>query len=115
MKNRGFTLIELLAIIIVLAAIFMVSFPSILNILRADEKKEYESMVKSICLAGKSYIEFNVDAFENKETIEFDVSELIEYGNVDSELINSKTTKSVSTDHLKYDQNLNCTYIDDNK
>lgn len=120
MNNKGFTLIELTAVIIVLAAIFLVSFPSFLNITRSDEEKRYDTMVEDLCLAGKSYIYANMDDFEGLSTvgskIQIPIEELITYGNVDSDLKNPKTESYVKTDNLIYtvlsDYSLDCEYIE---
>lgn len=118
MNNKAFTLIELTAVLVVLAAIFLVSFPNLLNMARSDKEKEYEDMVENLCLAGKSYIYANMDVFEGLSTvgtkIEISVDELIIYGNVDSDLTNPKTEKNVKKDTLTYtvlnDNSLDCEY-----
>ena len=118
MNNKAFTLIELTAIIVVLVAIFLVSFPNLLNMAKSNKEEEYYNMVDNLCLAGKSYIYANMDEFEGLSTvgtqIEIKVSELIKYGNVDGNLINPKTEESVENSTLNYtvlnDLSLNCEY-----
>ena len=118
MNNKAFTLVELTAIIVVLAAIFLVSFPNLLNMTKADKEEEYDSMVEDLCLAGKSYIYANMDTFPGLSTvgtqINITVNELIIYGNVDRDLINPNTDKSVKNDTLTYtvlnDLSLKCYY-----
>lgn len=118
MNNKGFTLIELVAIVLVLAAIFLVSFPSLLNMSKNDEEKKYDNMVENLCLAGESYIYANEDDFKDlstvSSTIEISIEELIMYGNVDSALKNPKTDKSVESDKLIFtvlsDKSLDCVY-----
>ena len=56
MKNKGFTMIELLAIVTVLAAILLVSFPTLINITRKDKERKYNDMVDTLCKAGETYI-----------------------------------------------------------
>lgn len=118
MNAKGFTLIELVAIVIVLAAIFLVSFPSLMNISKDDEEKKYENMVENLCLAGNSYIYSNIEDFKEllivDNKIEIPVEELIGYGSVDGDLKNPKTNKSVESDSLVYtvlsDNSLDCEY-----
>lgn len=120
MNNKAFTLVELIAIIVVLAAIFFVSFPSLLNIAKKDEEKKYNDMVKNLCLAGESYIYANVDDFDELSTtnskIEINIEELIIYGNVDANLKNPKTEKRINNDILYYtvlnDNSLDCEYVE---
>lgn len=118
MNNKGFTLIELVAIVLVIAAIFLVSFPNLLNMSKADEEKKYDNMVENLCLAGESYIYANVDDFQQlsivNSTIEISIEELIIYGNVDSDLKNPNTNESVENDTLIFrvlsDNTLDCNY-----
>lgn len=118
MNTKGFTLIELTAIIVVLATIFLVSFPILLNTARTDEEEKYENMLKNLCLAGESYIYANMDDFPGLSVestqFEIEVSELIVYGIVDKDLINPQTNQTVEDDSLIYtvlaDHSLNCKY-----
>ena len=118
MNNKGFTLIELVAIVLVIAAIFLVSFPSLLNLSKKDEEKKYDSMVESLCLAGDTYIKNNSEDFKNmiipNNKIEIEINELMIYGIVKHETKNPKTNKSVEKDKLIYivqnDKSLNCEY-----
>jgi len=120
MNNKGFTLIELTAIILVLATIFLISFPKFMNMAISDEEKKYENMIDNLCLAGESYIYNNIDEFKQYFTvdnkIEIIIEELIVYGNVDNNLNNPKTEKSVKNDILTYtvmsDNSLSCEYIE---
>lgn len=120
MNRRGFTLIELLGIIAILAAIFLVSFPTLKNMATKDNKKIYNTIADDLCTAGKTYMYANMDMFPNLsvagETIDLEVSKLIEYGNVDKNLKNPKTKLSVKYDKLKYtvlaDFSLDCEYMD---
>ena len=118
MNNKGFTLIELVAIVLVLVAIFLVSFPSLLNISKMDEEKQYKNMVEDLCLAGESYIKANTNLFSElsviESNIEIPIETLIEYGNVKNDIVNPKTNKKVDKDSLNFtvlsDYSLNCEY-----
>ena len=120
MNSKGFTLIELISIIMILVAIFFISFPSLMNISKSEESKKFNSMVKDLCIAGESYIYANNEDFEESlivgNTITIEVDELIEYGSVSSTLQNPKTNTSISGDLLQYtvlsDNSLDCNYID---
>lgn len=118
MNNKGFTIVELIAIIVVLAAIFLVSFPYLLNTTKTDKEKQYNEMVNNLCLAGKSYIYANMDKFPTLSTIgssiEIKISELIEYGNVNKNEVNPKTDELIKNKSLTYkvlsDLSLDCKY-----
>ena len=116
--EKGFTLVELIAIILVLSAIFLVSFPSILNSAKKGKEEEYNNMVKNLCLAGETYIYSNIENYDQlktvSSTINIAVKDLIEYGNVDASLTNPKTGALVENSTLVYtvssDLTLVCEY-----
>lgn len=119
MNSRGFTLVEIIAIIVVLAAIFLISFPTFTNMAKADKEKEYSDMVENLCLAGETYIYSNIEEFSELSivgsTINIPIEELINYGSVNKNTVNIKTNKTIEKDNLKYtvldDYTLNCDYI----
>ena len=118
MNDKGFTLIELVAIVLVIAAIFLVSFPNLLNLSKKDEEKKYDSMVENLCLAGKTHIYNNEKYFKDmiipNNKIEISINELMVYGIVNHNTKNPKTDKSVENDKLIYtvqsDKSLSCEY-----
>ena len=119
MNNRAFTLIELTAIIVVLVAIFLVSFPSLINMSKAEEEKKFDNMVDDLCTAGRQYIMNNKSFKESiivDNVINIEIKDLISYGIVDKSMVNSKTGDSVKDDSLKFtvlsDNYLDCKYID---
>lgn len=119
MNNKGFTLVEVIAIIVVLVGIFLVSFPAINNATKSDEEKLYNNMVADLCSAGKAYMYSNMHLFPNlsvaNSEIEVSIRDLINYGNVDKDLMNPKTDKKVENDKLNYkvleDFSLECDYV----
>ena len=118
MNNKAFTLVELIAIIVVLAAIFLVSFPTFINMTKSNEEKKYTQMVEDLCLAGETYIYSNIEDFEELSTsssnIQITVESLINDGIVNKNLTNPETKKSVKNDNLSYtvlgDKSLHCEY-----
>ena len=118
MNNRGFTLVEVIAIIVILIAIFLVSFPTIKNMVNVDEEKKYDNMVTDLCAAGKTYMYSNMDNFPELSIvggkIEVKISDLIIYGNVDKDIQNPKSKKSIKDGLLRYqvkeDFSLLCEY-----
>lgn len=121
MKRNGFTLVEVIAIVVILAAIFMISVPAISNVSNVDEKKLYNNMVKDLCAAGKSYMYANMHLFPELDvvdsSIQIAIEDLISYGNVDKDLKNPKTGEKIKDNSLKYtvlnDLSLDCTYIEE--
>lgn len=120
MSNKGFTLIEIIAVMVVLVAIFLVSFPILNNMTKSDEQKLYDNMVDDLCTAGKTYMYSNMDEFPElsivNSKIELKINKLISYGSVEKKLVNPKTDVSVKMDLLEYtvlsDFSLDCKYIE---
>lgn len=119
MYNRGFTLVELTAIIVILAIIFLISFPNLLNISKNDEKKLNESMKNDLCKAGETYIYSNLNDFdilEEGKKIQIPIEDLIKNNLVDKNKKNPKTKNNVGQDELIYtvltDGTLECEYVE---
>jgi len=55
MKSRGFTLIELLAVIVLLAIIFILVYPTILNILSESRDTVYQKQINTILNAAYDF------------------------------------------------------------
>jgi len=117
-NNKGFTLIELIGIVVILVAIFLVSFPILSGIMKEDEDVLYEDMVNDLCLAGKTYIYSNVDEFPElstpDSTINIPIITLINYGSVSKNKENPKTGELIQNHKLIFtvqeDNNLKCKY-----
>ena len=56
MNNKAFTLVELVGVVAVLALIFLVTYPNIVSLSKKEDNKQYDLMVKDLCLAGETYI-----------------------------------------------------------
>ena len=119
MNSKGFTLIELTAVVLILAIIFLVSFPSLLSLTKSDKDQEYDKMVENLCLAGKSYIYDNEEEYQEllsvvNSEIKINISDLIDSELVSSKTLNVKTDKLVDKDTLTFtvlsDYSLECEY-----
>lgn len=117
--QKGFTIIELTAVILILAIIFMVTYPNITGMTKKNKDEQYKNLVKDLCLAGKSYIYLNQDKYftPEAETIIIEVSDLIKNGTVSANLKNPITKKEIKNDKLEYyimqDNELECNYIEE--
>lgn len=120
MKNKGFTLVELVAIIVIFATIFLVTFPNLINLGKGSKEREYNNMVDTLCLAGKSYIYSNIDDFPEISNagskIEVDIETLILNEYVERDIKNPKTKSNINSDKLIYkilnDNSLKCEYVE---
>lgn len=118
-NSKAFTLIELTAVIVVLAAIFLVSFPALISMLKSDEEQKEKNFINNLCLSGESYIRMN-DEFDNLIVaggeIELSISDMISDGDVPNNLKNPSTDDTINDDILKYtildDYSFECKYID---
>lgn len=115
MKKNGFTLIELIAIILVLTAICVVSFPTILNMAKQSDKNAYEEYKNTICLAAKTYIT-SEDKLKDESELEIFVKDLIDLNYIDDTLTNPKTKLTVNEENktvtitVNNDKSLECIY-----
>lgn len=60
MKNKGFTLVELLGVMIILAVIFVLVFPSVQNIISQSEDTIYQKQINTILNATYDFTLKNV-------------------------------------------------------
>ena len=67
MKNRGFTLIEITAVVLILGVIFLISFPTLHNILKKSDKDQVDVDNKNIIMAAKTYINLHKDDYDFNE------------------------------------------------
>lgn len=116
MNKKGFTFIELIAIILVLGAICLVSFPTILNMAKQSDKNTYEEYKKTVCLASQTYIDNDYEITDDINIIEVSIDDLVDLGYLDSNLINPKTDKKVTEENdtvivtINSDKSLDCSY-----
>ncbi|MBR1717655.1 MAG: prepilin-type N-terminal cleavage/methylation domain-containing protein [Bacilli bacterium] len=54
--RRGFTLIELLAVIVILAIISLIAYPTITGIVERTRKEAFKESVNNLISAGENYI-----------------------------------------------------------
>ena len=113
-KNSGFTLVELIGIVVILALVFLVTYPNIVLLSKNENKKKYEVMVKDLCLAGESYIYAEgVDIIPN-QSITVSIQDLVDKGYVEKNLKDVRTNQYVKNNTLTYtvgiDKSLECNY-----
>lgn len=69
MKNKGFTLIEITAVVLILGVIFLISFPTLSNILKKSEKDQTDVDNQNIIMAAKTYINLHKDNYDFSEGV----------------------------------------------
>ncbi len=117
-KNKGFTLVELVAIVVLLAAIFLIGFPILLGITKKTNDSQFDVMVDNLCEASKAYVNGNPEKFPNLNVVGnklvLSISDLIEYGVVDPTTKNPKTNQTLEDSSIvitvEEDQSLSCAF-----
>lgn len=113
MNNKGFSLIELLAVIVVLALILVISFPSIGKMVATFREKDQIEMLKNSAVsAAKEYI---VDGEADTSTINCNGTSITDTIDiyVITNLINEKYLSS--NDWYQSTHKISVTYDCDNK
>ena len=99
MKKNGFTLIELIGIIIIIALVSLVVFPSLVNVTRNAEEKKKNENLNTLYLAAEDYVDLNYDDFTslnmigNHEYIK--VLTLINENYVEAGMLNPNTNETI--------------------
>ena len=80
MNKKGFTLIEITAVVLTLAVIFLVSYPTLQHILKKSEANEKEANTENIIIAAKTYFNLHNSeySFLDESTLEVTIDKLVE-------------------------------------
>ena len=101
MNKKGFTLVELLAIIIVLSLLVVIASTSVSKIMKDSKKDLYNSQIKMIESAAKSYGSENInDLPAGGECKYITLGELKEHSLIDPHIKNPKTNKEFNNDMI---------------
>jgi len=101
MKTRGFTLTEILGVMTLLAVIFALIYPNVMNMMEKSKETEYEEYLSNVYLATEAYVNSNTSISSllsepgNTTTVTF--SELLSSGYLSSKLVNPRTGEIVAT------------------
>ena len=100
MKSKGFTLIEVLGVIVILAVIITLVFPSVDKTINKSKNITYKSQINSMLNAAYDYTLENTKVLpETSKNISYvTLGELMSLGYLDNNLINPKTKKEFSYD-----------------
>lgn len=115
MNNKAFTLVELVGVVLILSLIFLVTYPNIVSMTKKDNTKQYDLMVKNLCLAGEDYIYNRGFTITPNTTISLTIQDLIDYGNVNPNFKDVKTNKKINPTRIlqfnvKSDKTLECVF-----
>lgn len=115
MNKKAFTMVELLAVITVICIIGLLSFPTITNMTKQVDKKEYQNYLNNIYLATETYMGMYHHDYENLtttgQTVEIPVSKLLKEKLIKSDMINPKTNETIKpSDTVKVTVQADLTY-----
>ena len=106
--KKGFTLIELLGVIVLLALIMLMVFPTIINTIKKSNNSKDEIYKKLILSAAEDYVNENSSDFEKTDESNYCivVNDLIDYGLFDEdELVDSKEILENKSVQVLYSDN----------
>lgn len=99
MNKKGFTLIELLAVVVLIAVIIAIVFPSISNILNQSKETVSDVQINRILDAAYDYTLKNIELLPEKEdTVYLTLNELKKERLIDADIKDSITKKSFAED-----------------
>lgn len=96
--KKGFTLVELLAVIIILGAIFAITFPLVTDNIRKTEEKAFNLQKEQIIAAAKDMVIKEYVVIPDKQSITLYVGELKRKGLLPIKMINAKTKLTISNE-----------------
>ena len=110
MKTRGYTLLELLGVIVILALLTTLVFPSVINSIKKTNDKTDKLALDLVSSSADIYIKNNKDLFPKKNGNKFsiDVETLIDNANLSSKI------KLSSGDKIE-DKCIQTTYINNSE
>lgn len=116
MKNKGFTLIELLGVLIILAVIFVLVFPSVKDIVDTSKDTTNQKQINNILNAAYDWTLKNTNYLPDKDSNTFiTLGELKMKGLVDSNIIDVSTGKHYSDNLVISIRNVGSNYKNKNK
>lgn len=107
MNKKGFTLTELLGVIIILAIIAIIAFPSVLGLLNSSQNETDEAMQNFAITAARNYVNDNMDSYpkalegQTKTYSNLKIQTLLDEGYISSTTISSEKNCEMLNDEIK--------------
>ena len=111
MSNKGFTLIELLGVIIILALLMILTFPSIINSIKSTSNKKDKLVIDLVYSAAEMFIKDNRNIYPDEEGNSYCITltDLIEHGDLkgpinisDEDVTNKKSVQVTYSNKFNY-------------
>ena len=107
MNKKGFTLTELLGVIVILAIIAIIAFPSVLGLLNSSQNETDEAMQNFAITAARNYVNDNMDSYpkalegQTKTYSNLKIQTLLDEGYISSTTISSEKNCEMLNDEIK--------------
>ena len=88
-KWKAFTLVELLAVIVILAIVLIIAVPGVLSIINKTKDSSYESQLKIIKEAARTYVTTNTIVWRDDQAI-VNLMEMQEQGLLDRKILDPR-------------------------
>lgn len=86
MNKKGFTLVEVLIVVALLAVIFSISVPRIINIIGSSDKRNFETKKSLIVNAAEMYVQDNHYELELTDAYYVSVNDLLKKNYLEPDL-----------------------------
>ena len=107
MNKKGFTLTELLGVIVILAIIAIIAFPSVLGLLNSSQNETDTAMQNFAITAARNYVNDNMDSYpkalegQTKTYSNLKIQTLLDEGYISSTTISSEKNCEMLNDEIK--------------
>lgn len=107
MNKKGFTLTELLGVIVILAIIAIIAFPSVIGLLNSSQNETDEAMQNFAITAARNYVNDNMDSYpkalegQTKTYSNLKIQTLLDEGYISSTTISSEKNCEMLNDEIK--------------
>ena len=114
MRKKGFTLIELLGVIVLIALISLLSFPSILNHMEKSQETINKATKDLVINSAKNYVSNNLNYFSKEEGNVFclTTSELLSKKYLDKGIIEENEELKNNIVEIKYSTEYKYSIVD---
>ncbi len=110
MKNKNaFTFIELLGVIVILAIIALIAFPTIINLLGSKEEVKNEGIQNLLIAAAGQYVNDHVNDFPKQLTNKTEIKSYGETGNLTADFL----IKNGYISTTEINEKKNCKFLND--
>lgn len=112
MENKGFTLIELLGVIVILALLMIITFPSVINLIKSSSNEKDDLVMDLIYNATEMFIKDNRNSYPSVDGNSYCITltDLIEHGDLkgpinlnNEDVTNKKSVQVTYSDKFSYE------------